>query len=157
MADLPEVEIYTDGACSGNPGPGGYGVVLRYGNHIKEISGGYAQTTNNRMELMAVIEGLRALKRPCRVTIYTDSRYIVDAMTRGWVRRWQANGWRRENGEPAKNADLWRQILSLASKHRITWVWVKGHADNIYNNRCDQLAVEASRRASLPVDPGFQA
>ncbi|MQL51032.1 ribonuclease HI [Desulfofundulus thermobenzoicus] len=155
MADLPEVDIYTDGACSGNPGPGGYGVILRYGKHMKELSGGFARTTNNRMELTAVIKGLQALKRPCRVTLYSDSRYIVDAMTRGWVKRWQTNGWRRDNGEPAKNADLWRQILSLAERHRITWVWVKGHADNPYNNRCDQLAVQASQGDSLPVDEGY--
>lgn len=157
MVALPEVDIYTDGACSGNPGPGGYGVLLRHGNHSKELSGGYAQTTNNRMELMAVIVGLKALKRPCRVNLYTDSGYIVDAMNKGWVMRWQANGWRRDNGEPAKNADLWQQILSLADRHHISWVWVKGHADNPYNNRCDELAVEASRQAFLPADPGFES
>lgn len=143
---MTEVEIYTDGACSGNPGPGGYGVVLKYKEIIKELSGGCENTTNNRMELMAVIKGLEALKRPCRVTLYSDSKYIVDAMNKGWVKRWQAQGWMRGKDKPAKNPDLWKRVLELASRHRVKWVWVKGHADNKYNNRCDRLAVEAIKK-----------
>lgn len=143
---MTEVEIYTDGACSGNPGPGGYGVVLKYKEHVKELSGGCESTTNNRMELLAVIKGLEALKRPCKVTLYSDSKYIVDAMNKGWVKRWQAQGWMRGKNAPAKNADLWKRILELSSKHKVTWVWVKGHADNEFNNRCDRLAVEATNR-----------
>lgn len=136
------VEIYTDGACSGNPGPGGYGVILKYNNIIKELSGYCEKTTNNRMELLAVIKGLEALKRPCSVILYSDSKYIVDAMNKGWVTRWQKNGWMRNKCEPAKNKDLWERILKLTSVHKVSWVWVKGHADNEYNNRCDYLAVQ---------------
>lgn len=143
---MQQVEIYTDGACSGNPGPGGYGVVLKYRDIMKELSGGCENTTNNRMELLAVIKGLEALKRPCKVTLYSDSKYIVDAMTKGWVKGWKARGWMRGNGEPAKNADLWKKILELSSKHKVEWVWVKGHADNEFNNRCDQLAVAATNK-----------
>jgi ribonuclease HI len=142
--DLKRVEIYTDGACSGNPGPGGYGVVLKYGEHIKELSGACENTTNNRMELLAVIKGLEALKRPCEVVLYSDSKYIVDAMNKGWVKGWQARGWMRSNKQPAKNSDLWKKILELSSQHKIEWIWVKGHADNKWNNRCDRLAVEAT-------------
>jgi ribonuclease HI len=141
--EIKEVEIYTDGACSGNPGPGGYGTILKYGPYEKELSGAYDNTTNNRMELMAVIKGLESLKKPCKVTIYSDSKYIVDAMTRGWVNRWRSRGWMRNDKERAKNVDLWEKILQLAGKHDVRWVWVKGHADNEYNNRCDRLAVEA--------------
>ena len=143
---MTQVEIYTDGACSGNPGPGGYGVVLKYGENIKELSGACEDTTNNRMELLAVIKGLEALKRPCQVTLYSDSKYIVDAMNKGWVRGWQARGWTRSNKKPAKNSDLWKKILELSSEHKVEWVWVKGHADNKFNNRCDQLAVEATNK-----------
>lgn len=143
MVKIKEVTIYTDGACSGNPGPGGYGTILIYGPHQKELSGAYDNTTNNRMELMAVIKGLEALKEPCQVTVYSDSRYIVDAMNKGWVTRWQARGWMRNKKERAKNIDLWQRILDLTEKHSIKWMWVKGHASNKYNNRCDQLAVEA--------------
>ncbi len=141
---MKRVEIYTDGACSGNPGPGGYGVVLKYGEHIKELSGACENTTNNRMELLAVIKGLEALKRPCEVVLYSDSKYIVDAMNKGWVKGWQARGWMRSNKQPAKNSDLWKKILELSSQHKIEWIWVKGHADNKWNNRCDRLAVEAT-------------
>lgn len=150
-----EVEIYTDGACSGNPGPGGYGAVLLYGNKEKELSGGYALTTNNRMELMAVIRGLEALKRPCNVTLYSDSKYIVDAMNLGWVEKWRRAGWMRGKNTPAKNPDLWQRVMEMAKTHRVRWVWVKGHASNPYNNRCDRLAVAAARGDSLPPDPGF--
>ncbi len=154
MQGFPVVEIYTDGACSGNPGPGGYGVVLKYKGVIKELSGGFARTTNNRMEIMAVIKGLEALTRPCRVIVYSDSQYVINALNLGWVERWKANGWLRANKAPAKNADLWERVLSLAARHKITWVWVKGHAANKFNLRCDQLAVEASKQKSLPVDKG---
>ncbi|MBM7856021.1 ribonuclease HI [Desulfohalotomaculum tongense] len=140
---MQHVEIYTDGACSGNPGPGGYGVVMIYEEHVKEISGAYDNTTNNRMEIMAVIKALEALKRPCRVTLYTDSRYLVDAMTKGWVERWQARNWMRNKTERAKNVDLWVKLLELVKVHQLEWVWVKGHADNELNNRADELAVKA--------------
>lgn len=141
--DIKEVEIYTDGACSGNPGPGGYGTILIYGPHEKELTGAYNNTTNNRMELMAVIKGLESLKEPCRVTVYSDSKYIIDAITKGWVTRWRSRGWMRNDKERAKNVDLWETLLMLMDKHDISWVWVKGHADNEYNNRCDKLAVQA--------------
>jgi len=156
MEQWPEVDIYTDGACRGNPGPGGYGVVLKYKGHTRELSGGFRRTTNNRMELLAVIKGLEALNRPCRVNLYTDSRYIVDAMNGGWVQKWRRNNWRRADGKAAKNPDLWQRILELAAKHRIKWIWVKGHADNEYNNHCDRLAVQASLGESLPEDEAYQ-
>lgn len=156
MEPLPEVEIYTDGACSGNPGPGGYGVVLKYGAREKELSGGYVLTTNNRMELMAVIKALEALKKPCKVTLYSDSKYIVDAMSLGWVLKWRGAGWMRGKSGPAKNPDLWQRILELADIHQIRWVWVKGHASNPYNNRCDRLAVQAAAGNNLPPDPGYK-
>lgn len=151
-----EVEIYTDGACSGNPGPGGYAVILRCGPHTKELSGGFARTTNNRMELMAVIKGLEALKKPSRVTLYTDSRYICDAVNKGWLWRWKSRGWRREDGERVKNVDLWERLLDQLKRHRVSFVWVKGHAENPYNNRCDRLAQEALRAPSLPEDSGYR-
>ena len=144
---IKEVEIYTDGACSGNPGPGGYGVILKYGPHTREMSGAYVNTTNNRMELMAVIKGLESLKEPCRVTVFSDSKYIIDAITKGWVLKWQSKGWMRNDKERAKNVDLWERVLELRQKHQVNWVWVKGHADNEFNNRCDQLAVTAIKNS----------
>ena len=135
------VTIYTDGACSGNPGPGGWGAILRYGEHEKELSGGHPETTNNRMELTAVIRALEALKEPCRVELYTDSRYIVDAIEKGWLYSWQKNGWRKADKKPALNVDLWQQILELFATHEVQLHWVRGHAENEYNNRCDALAV----------------
>lgn len=153
---MSEVDLYTDGACSGNPGPGGYGVVLIYGPHTKELSGAYKETTNNRMELMAVIKGLAALRKPCLVNLYSDSKYIVDAMNKGWVKRWQSNNWLRSKDEPAKNIDLWKQILEVAGKHQVRWNWVKGHASNTYNNRCDQLAREAIASQTRQPDPGYK-
>ncbi len=149
---IKEVHIYTDGACSGNPGPGGYGVILKYGQHEKELSGAYENTTNNRMELMAAIKGLEKLKEPCRVIIYSDSKYLVDAMTKGWVVKWRARGWMRNSTERAKNVDLWKRILELTQKHQVKWVWVKGHADNPYNNRCDKLAVESIKKGPWEKD-----
>lgn len=140
------VTIYTDGACSGNPGPGGYGAILMYGSHKKELSGGDANTTNNRMELMGVITALEALNRPCRVDLYTDSQYVVNAIEKGWARKWQANGWMRNKKDKALNPDLWQRLLDLLETHQVTFHWVKGHAENPYNNRCDELAVAESHK-----------
>ena len=140
---MNEVTIYTDGACSGNPGPGGYGVILMSGKYSKEISGGDPNTTNNRMELMAVIVGLQALKRPCTVKLYSDSQYVVNMVNQGWLAKWKRNGWMRTKSEPAKNVDLLEQLDQLLSIHQVEMIWVKGHADNPYNNRCDELAVAA--------------
>lgn len=136
-----KVEIFTDGACSGNPGPGGYGAILRVGEHIKEISGGEAETTNNRMELTAVIEALSALKYPCDVTLTTDSKYVVDSITKGWAKSWKAKGWIKADKKPALNVDLWEKLLSLLETHNVQFVWVKGHAGHPENERCDELAV----------------
>ena len=143
---MKKVTIYTDGACSGNPGPGGWGAILQYGKHKKELSGGEANTTNNRMELTGVITALQALNEPCEVALYTDSQYIVNAMTQGWARKWKANGWMRNKKDPALNPDLWEKLLELCDRHQVTFNWVKGHAENEYNNRCDQLAVAESRK-----------
>lgn len=136
------VEIFTDGACSGNPGPGGYGAILRAGEHTKELSGGAAQTTNNRMELMGVIAALSALKYPCDVVLTTDSKYVVDSVTKGWAKGWRERGWIKSDKKPALNSDLWEQLLDLLDVHRVKFVWVKGHAGHPENERCDQLAVE---------------
>ena len=141
---MRKITIYTDGACSGNPGPGGYGVVLIYGKHRKELSGGEAATTNNRMEIMGVIAGLEALNQPCEVALYSDSRYVVDAIEKGWVTRWQQNSWMRNKKEPALNVDLWERMLPLLQQHKVTFHWVKGHAGHPENERCDQLAREAT-------------
>ena len=144
---MKKVKLYTDGACSGNPGPGGWAAVLLYGKWEKELSGGEARTTNNRMELEGVIRGLEALLEPCAVDVYTDSQYIVNAVNKGWVYGWQKKGWMKNNKEEAKNPDLWQKILTLMQKHKVTFHWVKGHAENVYNNRCDELAVMESKRA----------
>ena len=143
---MKAVEIYTDGACSGNPGAGGYGVVLLYGSARKELSEGYRLTTNNRMEVLAVIKGLEALKEPCQVTLYSDSKYVVDAIQKGWAKKWQANHWMRNAKEPALNSDLWEQLLGLLGQHDVTFHWVKGHAGHPMNERCDQLAVAQSEK-----------
>ena len=135
------VTLYTDGACSGNPGPGGWGAILMLGEHKKELSGGEANTTNNRMELTAVIRGLEALKEPCLVDLYSDSKYVIDALEKGWARGWKARGWIKSDKKPALNPDLWERLLALCETHTVKLHWVKGHADNPYNNRCDQLAV----------------
>lgn len=153
----PKIQIHTDGACSGNPGPGGFGAVLQFGAHRNELSGGFRKTTNNRMELLAVIEGLRALKEPCEVAVFTDSKYIVDAVNKGWARRWQANGWRRNPREKALNPDLWAQLLALLDTHAVTLRWVKGHAGNPGNERADALAVAASQSRNLAVDEAYEA
>ncbi len=145
MPGRKTVTVYTDGACSGNPGPGGWGAILRYGPHEKEISGGEAETTNNRMELTAAIRALEALTEPCRVELYTDSRYLTDALEKGWVYNWRKNGWRKPDKKPALNVDLWERLLSLLETHEVRLHWVRGHADNEYNNRCHALAVAESR------------
>lgn len=141
---INEVTIYTDGACSGNPGPGGWGVVLMAGGHTKELSGGDRNTTNNKMELTAVIKGLEALTRPCKVNLYSDSAYVINAFNQHWIDNWQRNGWRNKAREEVANVDLWKKLLILTSKHDVTFIKVKGHADNEYNNRCDKLAVAAA-------------
>lgn len=138
---MKQVTIYTDGACSGNPGPGGWGAVLIYKGVEKELSGGEAQTTNNRMELTAVISALQALKEPCSVELYSDSKYVIDALQKGWAWGWRKKGWIKSDKKPALNPDLWETLLNLTAKHEMTYHWVKGHADNEYNERCDRLAV----------------
>ncbi|MGN0692706.1 MAG: ribonuclease HI [Oscillospiraceae bacterium] len=135
------VEIFTDGACSGNPGPGGYGAILRYGDNVKEISGGAADTTNNRMELTAVVEALSALKRPCKVILTIDSKYVCNSISKGWAKSWQKNNWVKSDKKPALNADLWEKCLKLLEIHDVTVKWVKGHAGHPENERCDELAV----------------
>lgn len=142
---MKTVIIYTDGACSGNPGPGGWGAVLKYGEHRRELCGGEKNTTNNRMELTAVIQSLSALKEPCIVELYSDSKYIIDAVTKGWAVRWRDNGWKRNKKEAALNPDLWQKLLELLELHQVNWHWVKGHAGEIENERCDFLAVEQSK------------
>jgi ribonuclease HI len=147
MTELSHVEIATDGACKGNPGPGGWGVLIRMGNREKELSGGETPTTNNRMELMAAIEGLNALKRPCRVTLSTDSRYVMDGLTK-WIHGWRKNGWKTADKKPVKNADLWQKLIDAAAPHRVEWVWVKGHAGHPDNERADKLASDAALAAA---------
>ena len=143
MTELPHVEMATDGACKGNPGPGGWGVLLRSGAHEKELSGGEVLTTNNRMELLAAIRGLEALKKPSRVTLSTDSRYVMDGLTK-WIKGWQRNGWKTADRKPVKNADLWQELLDATAPHRIDWKWVKGHAGHPDNERADRLASDAA-------------
>jgi ribonuclease HI len=137
---MKEVIIYTDGACSGNPGPGGWGAILIYGEHRKEISGYAPLTTNQRMELTAVIEGLKQLKEACQVKVYSDSAYLINAFNQNWLAKWQKNGWKNIKKEPVENQDLWKELLELANKHKVAWHKVKGHSDNIFNNHCDELA-----------------
>lgn len=137
---MKKVEIYTDGACSGNPGDGGWAAILKYGSHEKEISGFEKDTTNNRMELKAAIEALKCLKESCRVELYSDSAYLINGFTKGWLDKWKANGWVNSEKEEVKNIDLWQELDSLNNIHEIHWIKVKGHSDNVYNNRCDGLA-----------------
>ena len=156
MSDLKHVVIYTDGACCGNPGPGGYGVVLLFGEHRKELSAGFRLTTNNRMELLGAIEGLRSLKERCSVKLHTDSQYVVNAIEKGWAAKWKANGWMRNKKDKAVNPDLWEQLLTLCQQHKVEFVWVKGHAGNRENERCDVLAVAAAQQRNLPVDEIYE-
>ena len=141
-----EIELFTDGACSGNPGPGGWGAVLRYMGKEKELSGGEAETTNNRMELTAVIEGLSALKEPCKVSLCTDSKYVADGIMKGWAESWRAKGWRKGDGKPALNPDLWEKLLDLLSVHEVEIIWIKGHNGHPENERCDALAVMETKK-----------
>lgn len=154
MADT--VDIYTDGACKGNPGPGGYGVVLIFGGREKELFGGFRKTTNNRMELMACIVGLESLKRPCSVTLTSDSRYVVDAVEKGWAKKWRSRDWMLSPSKAAKNPDLWIRLLEQCERHSVKFKWVKGHNEHPENERCDELAVAASGKKELPVDEGFE-
>ncbi|MFC1927344.1 ribonuclease HI [Chloroflexota bacterium] len=157
MGNARHLTIYTDGACIGNPGPGGYAAILLYQGHRRELSGGYRRTTNNRMEIMAAIAGLAALTEKCRVTLYSDSEYLVNAMSKGWVERWRANGWKRNKREKALNADLWERLLPLCQYHQVHFDWVKGHAGTQENIRCDELAMQAAQRPDLPVDEGYKS
>ena len=143
---MKQVTIYTDGACSGNPGPGGWGAVLLYGAHRRELSGGEAQTTNNRMELTAVIEALALLKEPCIVELWSDSKYVIDGLSKGWAKGWQKRGWIKSDKKSALNPDLWERLLALCDVHTLHYHWVKGHADTAENNRCDEMAVAQSRK-----------
>lgn len=151
MSDLPQVDIFTDGACKGNPGPGGWGAVLRFGEKERELSGGEAQTTNNRMEMMAAVEALNALKKPCRVTLHTDSKYVMDGITK-WVFGWQKKGWRTADNKPVKNVEIWQALVKAAARHEVSWKWVKGHAGHPENERADRLASDAAdaRRNGTP-------
>lgn len=142
--EMKKVEIFADGACSGNPGPGGWGAILRCDGHEKELSGGDKHTTNNRMEITAVLEGLKALKFPCEVTVTTDSQYVYNSITKGWAEGWQKNGWVKKDKKPALNADLWESLLLEISKHKVNFVWIKGHNGHSENERCDALAVAQS-------------
>jgi ribonuclease HI len=153
---LKHVRIYTDGACIRNPGPGGYGVVLLYGEKRREISGGFRRTTNNRMELMAAIVGLQALRYRCAVTLYTDSQYLVNGIMKGWARRWRANGWMRNPEEKAINPDLWALLLDLCAQHEVRFEWVRGHSGNRENECCDRLSTRAAEGIELPPDPGYE-
>ncbi|MBF8299077.1 MAG: Ribonuclease [Dehalococcoidia bacterium] len=152
---LPPVTIYTDGACLGNPGPGGYGAVLLHGEKRREISGGYRLTTNNRMEIMACIAALEALKKPCGVTLHSDSQYVVNSVSRGWAAKWKAKGWMRTPKDKAVNPDLWDRLLDLCRKHQVEFRWVRGHNGTAENERCDRLAVEAANSPGLAPDPGY--
>ena len=143
---MKTVTIYTDGACSGNPGPGGWGAILRYKGQEKELSGGEPMTTNNRMELTAVIQALSMLKEPCIVDLWSDSKYVIDGLSKGWAKGWKARGWVKSNKKPALNPDLWDRLLALTEIHTLRYHWVKGHADNAFNNRCDKLAVAESQK-----------
>ena len=155
-AALPSVTIYTDGGCDPNPGPGGYGVVLLHPKKRAEASGGFRLTTNNRMEMRAAIRGLEMLKRPCKVTVFSDSRYLVDAMRRGWVVRWKKRHWWRTKEARVANVDLWERLLALCETHQVSFVWVKGHAGHKENERCDVLSSAALRHANLPADEGYE-
>lgn len=157
MSQRKHVIIYTDGGSLGNPGPGGYGTILKFNGHRKELSGGFRRTTNNRMELLAAIKGLEALKEPCAVTLHSDSQYVTRGMTEGWARRWQSNNWMRNKKDRAQNVDLWARLLELCEKHEVEFVWVRGHAGDPDNERCDELAKAAAQQDDLPPDPGYES
>jgi ribonuclease HI len=152
---MKHVTLYTDGGCIDNPGPGGYGVVLVYDSHRKELSGGFRRTTNNRMEIFAAIAGLEALKESCSVTLVSDSQYLVYAMQKGWARKWKTNGWKRRNKEKAINPDLWDRLLKLCEIHHVQFHWIRGHAGHPENERCDELAKAAAHKFDLPMDSGY--
>lgn len=156
MSERKAVTIYTDGACLGNPGPGGYGAVVLVDGQRKELSGGFRRTTNNRMELMAALEALNVLKEPGDVLLYSDSQYLVKAMEQGWAQRWRANGWMRTAKDRAINPDLWKQLLVLCERHQVRFAWVQGHAGNPENERCDRLSVQAAHGNHLAIDEGFE-
>jgi ribonuclease HI len=157
MNELKIITIYVDGACLGNPGPGGYGIILQYENTKREKSGGFKKTTNNRMEIMAAIVGLESLKEKCHVTLFSDSEYLVRAITAGWARRWKENGWKRNKKEKAVNPDLWEKLLKLCDAHEVEFKWVRGHNNHTENERCDHLATEAASKPDLPVDTGYES
>ncbi|MEL7039336.1 MAG: ribonuclease HI [Cyanobacteria bacterium J06592_8] len=156
-SQLEEVILYTDGACQGNPGRGGYGIVLIQGDERLELSGGFQFTTNNRMEMMAVIVGLQTLEEKSKVMVYSDSQYVVNAIEKGWAKKWQANNWKKSDKKPALNPDLWEELLELCSRHQVKFNWVKGHAGNKENERCDRLAVQASEQRNLPKDIAYES
>lgn len=151
-----KVELYTDGACSGNPGKGGYGAILKYGEKERRLSAGYRLTTNNRMELLAAIVGLEQLKYPCDVDLYSDSKYLADSVTKGWVYGWKKKGWRKSDGKPALNVDLWERLLVQLNRHQVTILWIKGHAGHPYNEQCDRMAVAAAAGSDLLEDTGYE-
>ncbi len=155
---MKQIHIYTDGSSRGNPGRGGYGTVVRYGAHIRELAQGFVKTTNNRMEILSAVAGLEILKEPCHVTVHSDSRYLVDAQSKGWVEKWKKLGWRKADKSVVKNVDLWMRLERAAAGHRIDWKWVKGHDGHEMNERCDLLATEAAdgKRGGLLVDEGFR-
>jgi ribonuclease HI len=153
---LPKIRIYTDGSCLGNPGAGGYGALLDYGDRRQELSGGYRLTTNNRMEILAAIVALRSLETASVVDLYTDSQYLVNTMTKGWAKRWQANNWQRNAKDKAENPDLWQELLELCKQHQVTFHWVRGHSGHPENEYCDRLAVKAAHGSNLPPDSGYK-
>jgi ribonuclease HI len=153
---VKKVTIYTDGGCTPNPGPGGYGIVLIYGEQRRELSGGYRSTTNNRMELTAAIRGLQALKEPCEVTLFSDSQYVVNGITKGWARTWKSKGWIKSDKRPAENIDLWEDLLNLCETHTVRFEWIRGHNGHAENECCDRLAGDASRRQDLPIDSVYE-
>jgi ribonuclease HI len=153
---MKEINLYTDGACSGNPGKGGYGAILSYNGHEKVMSEGFVLTTNNRMELLAAIVGLEALKEPCTVKLYSDSKYLVDAIEKGWVYSWKKKGWKKSDGKPALNSDLWERMLFQLKRHSVSLIWLKGHAGHEYNERCDSLAVAAYNSSNLVHDEIYE-
>ena len=153
---MKTVDIYADGACSGNPGPGGYGAVLIYKGVRRELSGAYALTTNNRMEVLAAIKALQALKEPCKVRLYSDSRYLVDAIEKGWARKWRSSNWMRNKTDRAVNVDLWTELLELLERHDVSFFWVRGHSDNAENERCDKLATSSIAAGNFQVDKCYE-